>query len=315
MKSALLFLVFNRAKTTEEVFEEIRKARPSRLYVAADGPRPAVSGEEDKCQRVREIASSVDWPCKLETLFHNDNLGPRHAQESAFTWFFEREEEGVILEDDCLPDQSFFAFCDELLDRYRNEEKIFMISGNNFQNGIVRGDRDYYFSCYTHIWGWATWRRSWQKYDNKISAWPQMKKDRVLESLHSDNAVNYWRLLFDNIYSGRFDRGWDYRFLFSCWLNSALVVIPNVNLVRNIGFGDGATNCTDIDSKFSNVSVSSILIPIKHNDVLTRSVAADEKTSTEMFFHRNYFYRIHYYLFRPIILVKKIGFKVLRFLK
>src|SRR5690349_2048344 len=139
MKSAILFLVFNRPETTARVFEAIRAAQPPRLYVAADGPRASRIGESERCDLTRRIASAVDWPCDITTLFRAANLGCKNAVSSAISWFFEHEEEGVILEDDCLPDPSFFRYCDELLAHYRDDTRIGLISGNNFQFGKTHG--------------------------------------------------------------------------------------------------------------------------------------------------------------------------------
>lgn len=161
----VLFLVFNRAHTTVRVFEAIRQARPARLYVAADGPRPVREGEAERCAEVRRIATNVDWDCEVHTLFRDENLGCRHAVSSAITWFFVYEEEGIILEDDCIPNQSFFLYCAELLERYRDDERIMCITGDNFQKTMEGYPFGYYFYIYNHCWGWASWRRAWSHYD------------------------------------------------------------------------------------------------------------------------------------------------------
>lgn len=156
LKTAVLFLVFNRPETTKTVFEAIRKAKPKRLYIAADGPRKHREGENEKVSSVRQIVTYVDWPCDVKTLFRDENLGCKSAVSGAITWFFNHEEEGIILEDDCLPHPDFFPFCESLLKRYANDERIWVITGNNFQNGIQRGEASYYFSRYNHVWGWAS---------------------------------------------------------------------------------------------------------------------------------------------------------------
>ena len=160
MKKAVLFLVFNRPRYTRQVFECIRNAKPERLYVAADGPRSDRAEEESLCEEVRSIATNVDWPCNLKVLFQDTNLGCRLGVSNGINWFFEHEEEGIIIQDDILPSPGFFVFCETMLELYRNDERIMMITGTNYHP--VAGDKDFFFSQYFSIWGWATWRRAWK---------------------------------------------------------------------------------------------------------------------------------------------------------
>jgi GT2 family glycosyltransferase len=164
LETAILILLFNRPETTIRVFDKISQIKPQRLYIASDGPRKNFDGEKEKVKKVREIATRVDWPCEVKTLFRNENLGCKKGVSSAITWFFEQEEQGIILEDDCVPNLDFFTFCESLLDRYAEDERVSVITGNNFQNNKWRGDASYYFSKYNHCWGWASWRRSWKDY-------------------------------------------------------------------------------------------------------------------------------------------------------
>jgi len=164
-RTAVLFVVFNRLNTTKQVFAAIRKAKPYRLYVAADGPRVAKSGEVAKVKAVRDyVRENIDWDCEVKTLFRENNLGCKYAVSSAVDWFFENEEMGIILEDDCLPHPDFFDFCAKLLECHVHDDRVSVVTGNNFQNGIKRGGFAYYFSKYSHCWGWASWRRAWQQY-------------------------------------------------------------------------------------------------------------------------------------------------------
>lgn len=311
MNSAILFLVFNRPDLASQVFQAIRSARPPRLYVAADGPREGRDSERQDCMEARRVIDEVDWPCEVKCLFQEKNLGPMHAQVAALDWFFDQEKEGVILEDDCLPDQSFFGYCDELLECYRDDRRVFMISGNNFQGGIKRGDADYYFSIYTHIWGWAAWKRSWQCFDKDLTDWPSFRECGGLENLHGTKVTRkYWFDLFDRIYSGTYKRGWDYRFLFACWRENGLTIIPQKNLVTNIGFGHQATNCKDLHSPFSNVNTYRINLPLRHPKVISRCFFADEKTSGEMFSYQSLLVRAMAYLIRPRLLLGKLLKKI-----
>lgn len=172
---AVLFLIFNRLDTASRVFEAIREARPFRLYIAADGPRLHKLGELEACISVRRLVTQIDWPCEIHTLFREQNLGCARAVKEAIDWFFEHEEEGIILEDDCLPRPEFFSFCSEMLDRWRNNKEIMMISGTNYLFGKISSSYDYYFSHFAAIWGWATWKRAWTQLDLSISAEHSLK--------------------------------------------------------------------------------------------------------------------------------------------
>jgi hypothetical protein len=173
-KSAVLFLVFSRPHLTAQVMATIRAAQPKRLYVAADGPRKR-PGEDELCNEARRIATEVDWPCEVRTLFRDTNLGCRVGVSTAMDWFFEHEKEGIILEDDCVPSQSFFPYCAELLDRYRDDARIMCISGDNPRARPVQRRESYVFSRYPLIWGWATWQRAWRLYDATRSSWPEYR--------------------------------------------------------------------------------------------------------------------------------------------
>ena len=272
----VLFLIFNRSDTASCVFEKIRQAKPSRLYVAGDGPREGYN-EEEKVAKVREIATRVDWDCEVITLFRDKNLGCKNGVSGAINWFFEYEEQGIILEDDCLPHRDFFNFCENLLDRYAKDKRVSVITGNNFQNKKWRGNASYYFSKYNHVWGWATWRRAWIHYDGDIKFWPRWRNSKAWLN-HTPNKVErkYWRNIFDRVYEGQIDT-WDYSWTASTWCKGGLTATPNVNLVSNIGFGDHATHTKDKNSKFSNMSVNS-LGNLTHPKKVERNYLADSLT-------------------------------------
>lgn len=277
LKTAVLFLVFNRPDTTKQVFEAIRKAKPPRLYVAADGPRTDKSGEAEKVEQVRRIETIVDWDCEVKTLFREENLGCGKAVSSAITWFFENEEEGIILEDDCLPSQSFFWFCEELLERYRDDMRVMVVSGDNFQFGKRRTDYSYYFSRYNHCWGWASWRRAWRYYDKDIENWPFIRFNGYLfDILQDKRTAKYWAQIFETVYRGKIDT-WDYQWTFSCWIQNGLTILPNVNLVSNIGFGEDGTH-TKAANKIAMILALEITFPLKHPPTMIRDDVADRRT-------------------------------------
>lgn len=309
LKTAVLFLVFNRPDTTRQVFEAIRKVKPPRLYIAADGPREGKLDEIERVKEVRKIATAVDWPCEVKTLLRDKNLGCKYAVSSAINWFFEQEEEGIILEDDCLPYLDFFSFCENLLDRYFSDERIFAITGNNFQKGKQRGDASYYFSKYVHIWGWATWRRAWRHYDVDINFWPKWKtSDAWTKYMFDKIERRYWQKIFDLCYSRQIDT-WDYQLNASSWYKNGLTVTPNVNLVSNIGFANNATHTKNKFDKFSNMPTIG-LSHIIHPKQVIIDKEADRFNFDNIFrgkyqrFPYNWFifpYRIINYIFRKII--------------
>jgi hypothetical protein len=272
----ILFLVFNRLDTTRQVFEIIRQARPSKLYIAADGPRKNIEREAEKTKLVRDyVISNIDWPCEVKTLFRTENLGCKIAISSAIDWFFQNEEQGIILEDDCLPDISFFQFCDELLEKYKNNQNIAMIGGNNFNTQKI-GETDYYFSKIPHIWGWATWRRTWQKYNISMSAYPDFKEKNLIKNIWKDKKVqNYWNGILDEVYNNKVNT-WDYQFTFSIFLKKGLCVNPNKNLVSNIGFQKDFTNTLLTDKRVANLALEKINFPIRHPDQIKYDIKNDE---------------------------------------
>ncbi|MCX5641809.1 MAG: hypothetical protein NTY10_00990 [Candidatus Omnitrophica bacterium] len=276
LSSAVLFLIFNRPETTRLVFAEIRKARPGKLYIAADGPRKDRPGEFENCRAAREVVSQIDWECEVRTLFREENLGCRMAVSSAIDWFFQNVEEGIILEDDCLPDQSFFLFCRELLAKYRNDTRIMHIGGVNYQSGSVTGDGSYYFSRYSHIWGWATWRRAWAHYDVKMKTWPQFLEQNKIAGIFEDRSIQrYWLKRFQETYEGEINT-WDYQWVYAIWVQNGFTVIPNVNLVSNIGFGEGATHPAQKSDKHFNMKTGSVS-EIIHPSCIIVNKAADAR--------------------------------------
>lgn len=282
LKTPILFIIFNRPNTTEQVFAEIRKAQPTKLYIAADGPRPEKKEEEGLCAEARKIIEKIDWDCEVKTLFQEKNLGILYGPHTAISWFFDKVEEGIILEDDCVPDQSFFSFCETLLEYYRDDKRIMQISGNNFQLGIERGDGSYYFSKFNHLWGWASWRRAWQLNDINMTTFPEFKKFKRIEDIWENRkAQKGWMRTFDKAYSKKLN-SWDYQWSYTFWSNSGLCVLSNVNLVKNIGFGENATHTKSAETKKTNLKTGSISV-IKHPSFILQDKKADDFTFNHFF--------------------------------
>lgn len=235
LHTPILFLIFNRPEETRRVFAAIRQARPTRLFIAADGPRHDVVGEEDLCRQTREIVKEVDWPCEVVSLFREENLGCREAVSSALAWFFQQVEEGIILEDDCLPAESFFHFCELMLDKYRNDSRIMMIAGSNFSFGQSLEDDSYYFSNFVFIWGWATWRRAWQKYPVPNISPNFIIDNNVIADRYRRRRIRLWlKKMIVDAFAGRLDT-WDAQLTHTLSINRGLSIVPLKNQVSNIG--------------------------------------------------------------------------------
>lgn len=262
--SPVLFIIFNRLNTTQQVFEAIRKYQPARLFIASDGPRQENPGEAETCIAVRSwILANIDWKCDINTFFRNQNNGCGIAVSTAITWFFDHVEEGIIIEDDCVPHQDFFGYCTELLDKYRYDDRIAVIGGNNFQNGKVYGNKSYYFSKYSYTWGWATWRRVWKDYQFNLICIDKNIIFNQLDKLFSkEDESEYWKTMFTKLSTDNNDT-WDYQLWFHIWNNKMVSIVPNVNLVKNIGFFANATHTTDENSDQAFLETYSIL-PLKH---------------------------------------------------
>jgi len=288
LNTAVLFLVFNRLDTTKQVFEAIRQAKPPRLYIAADGARETKEGEAEKVKAVREyVMSHIDWECEAKTLFREQNYGCKMAVSGAIGWFFENEEMGIILEDDCLPSQSFFWFCEELLERYKDDMRVWHIGGNNFQNGIKRGDGDYYFSKYNHIWGWASWANRWKNYDVELDS---IKDAKFLEkTFEGKNAIKYWTKLFNDMKEKKIDT-WDYQYTFAMWNNDGLAILPNLNMISNIGFVADATH-TFGESEHANMPKFELTMK-NHPTEIVKNKEADDYTFQTHFAPKPFLIRV-----------------------
>lgn len=264
LMTPVLFMVFNRSELTIKVFKEIKKAKPKILFVASDGPRTRKEGE--KIKKIRDyILKNVDWECDVETLFRKKNLGCRAACSGAIDWFFHNVEQGIILEDDCLPDQNFFRFCQEMLERYKNYDKI--VSVNGYISKTFASENSYDFSKKISLWGWASWRRAWEGI--------YRKEERYMRTVDSGEYIKevfpnfFERILFrkrffDSIV-GRVST-WEFPWVFGIIRKKYLNIIPKVNLIENIGIDEEYTNTRPnfIDKKFLEIKRSRLKFPLKH---------------------------------------------------
>ncbi|MBL4783976.1 MAG: hypothetical protein JKY49_00965 [Cohaesibacteraceae bacterium] len=255
----ILFLIFRQPEITRRVFEQIRIARPKKLFISADGPRSEFPNDIKECEETRAVVSKIDWECEVKTRYLPKNVGLKNAVSSAIEWFFDHVEEGIILEYDCLPDPSFFKYCQTMLERYRHDTRIYSVSGNNIQADIRRGDGDYYYSRITGIWGWATWKRSWKTWRPNLEDYDKFRSHSVIRSIISDKtAQNFWIKSFDQVHNGFNTSTWAFCLIYAQFIQGSYCIVPNQNLIKNIGFGPNATNAGDPKHPLANLSVTSI---------------------------------------------------------
>jgi len=263
LETPVLLVVFKRKKEAMATLNAIREARPKKLYLAGDGARISVPKEAEQVEETRNaILEAIDWECEVKTQFQDTNLGCGPGVLSAINWFFENEEEGIILEDDCVAQLGFFKFAEELLERYRNDQRIGLISGfNNVLNDF--GPYSYCFSKYTVCWGWATWRRAWKHMDYPMKWRTDAYADSVLlNSGYLGKDYNYWKRRIFAVDEASVS-AWDFQWCFSIALQNQLGIFPNKNLISNIGIGEGATHTTK--SPFTSYESSDdINFPLVH---------------------------------------------------
>ena len=275
VNTPLLLIVWRRPHTLRQVIDAIRPVAPTHLFVACDGPNPERSGEAEKVAATRRvIEQEIDWPCRIERLYSNVNQGCRLGVSRAISWFFEQVEEGVILEDDCVPHPDFFHYCTTLLERYRHDTRVWSICGSNFQRGNKRGDASYYFSIHGDSWGWATWRRAWENYESGRDNWAKFRDFKRFDDVFAiQDERKYWSLILDRLFFEGYPSSWAYQWWCACWMNHALHAWPNVNLVSNVGFDEEGTH-TLIPSTFAGIDVRP-LGKLMHPDFILPSGEAD----------------------------------------
>ncbi|AZI25850.1 nucleotide-diphospho-sugar transferase [Pedobacter sp. G11] len=262
----ILFLVFNRPTHTRKVFETIRVQKPKHLFIASDGARNGNENDEINVSLVREIVKDIDWDCEVNTLFRDKNLGCKTAVSEAITWFFNHIDEGIILEDDCLPDPSFFNFCGSLLDKYRFNDKVMAISGSNLLTKREGYNSSYVFGL-GGIWGWATWKRAWNLYDLSMAGWNDPKiKNRVKAQLKSNWYKHYYHM-FDAAFNQSLNT-WDIQWFYAILYNEKLAINPAVNLVQNIGFDANGTHSHGKELFALTEKKEAINFPLIHPDKL-----------------------------------------------
>lgn len=316
MQIPILLLVYNRYEGTEKLIKILNKIKPKKIYIAADGPKLNNIIDIANCSRVRKLFDKINWRCKIYKKYNNYNLGCKESITRSLNWFFSKVKEGIVLEDDCLPNKSFFRFCNVMLKKYRYNNKIFCISGSNYSKN-TKIKSSYYFSKYPHCWGWASWRRAWKYNETNISFWPKYKKTDIWKKLHTNYIEKiYWEKIFNTTYNNNFN-SWAYPWTLSVWKKNGLTIIPKKNFITNIGIGKNTEN-----SFFRNSNDVYKSHSIKKINKHPRIISVAEKNDLEVFYSHykpfNYLYpwRTRYLflilLKNPISFAKKIIKTIIR---
>jgi hypothetical protein len=283
----VLLTAFNRPDLTEQVVQALGAARPRQLFIAADAPRSDRPGEVETCRAVRDvIENGVTWDCEVKTRFRPDHGGCRRNMSEGISWFFDQVPEGIVLEDDCVPHPTFFRYCSELLERFREDDRVFAISGSNLL-GRYEIDSSYFFSLYGNVWGWASWRRAWQFFDADLKLWPKAKQDRLLESvIPSASERAAYENWIDRTYRRAIDT-WDYQWAFARFINHGLTVLPRVNLVQNIGFERRGTHTRDPKNPYGDVPTAEMKFPLQHPELVAHDQHFRDLTNALVAAHAN----------------------------
>jgi len=262
LTTPVALFVYRRPEHTKQVLEQIEEIEPPRVLVVGDGPEDGE--EEERVESVRRIIAEADLECEVSTEYADSNFGLKERFATGLDWVFDNAEEAIILEDDTVPDISFFRFCDELLERFRGDNRVWDIAGRNELGSYCQGDSSYFYSHYGGIWGWATWRSSYEEYDSDMTAWQNpVVRDRVLDSFTDRSQTRYVRDVFDRTYDGEIET-WDYQWGFAKYRNNAVSVVPETNLIENIGFGEGATNTLGEEHPLDGTPIGALEFPIRH---------------------------------------------------
>lgn len=278
LSTAVVLIIFKRPFQTERVFTAIAESRPSKLYIIADGARN--SEEALLCEQARQVVDKVDWDCEVRKNYSEKNLGLRNRIISGLDWVFQQEERAIILEDDCLPHPTFFRFCDEVLEYYKDDPEVMHISGDNFLAKRKTFDESYYYSKYAHVWGWATWRRAWSlfhQWDDDAAS-----PDLDLKIFETRSERRFWQRLLDELRSHQMGYTWDYQWALTCMAHKRLCVMPKFNLVSNIGFGEGATHTRE-HLWYADLPVTPMEFPLVHPAVKNWNIEADRIAARSFF--------------------------------
>jgi hypothetical protein len=280
LETPVAFVLFRRPDRTKRVFEQIRRARPKRLFLIADGPRPGAAADQRDCEQARAVVETVDWPCEVTRDFATDNLGLTRRLPSGLDSVFAEVDRAIVLEDDCLPHETFFRFCDELLERYADDDRVMHVAGSQLLREPPAWTASYHFSRYVHIWGWATWRRAWGHFDLELRNWHELdraeREKRLGSMFATDDERRYWRYVWDN---SREIENWDAQWSYALLARDGLAANPNRNLISNVGFGTDATNALEDPFGIAARPLEGMRFPLAHPEAIARDADADAAAS------------------------------------
>ncbi len=289
-QTPVAFFIFRRPKETSRVFEVIKKIRPKNLLIVADGPRN--NNEKILCEETRNIVKDIDWPCEILYNYSETNLGCKVRISTGLDWVFKNVDKAIILEDDCVPNETFFPFCENLLEVYKDDSRIMHIGGINVEQLNTKNSLDqnnttenpsYYFSNIAQIWGWASWKRAWDKYDLKMTDWPGVRGNKVLNKvINNAPVIDYFNYLFERMYKGELNT-WDVAWTYTCMKENGLCIVPNKNLISNIGFGEGATHSVSNKGYVGEMKTEDIIFPLVHPNKIEVNKKADEYVYKKVF--------------------------------
>lgn len=277
LTTPVVMIIFKKLDTTKRVFEKVRAAAPNKLYVISDAPRKYVEGEDEKVQEVRKyIDSHIDWDCEVIRDYAEQNMGCGKRIASGLDRVFQNEEQAIILEDDCVPHDTFFRYCQEMLEHYKDDNRVLMIGGNNPVEQLYDTKEDYIFSRVPFMWGWATWKRSWNLYDYKLSTWPQNRKNPLIaQAIPNKRARCFYTTEFEVLHQGKYDDVWDYQFMYVGIMNNMFGILPSKSHVENVGFVEDATHTYDMPD-WINRNVTPVNFPIKYREDVIWDKTFDE---------------------------------------
>ncbi len=286
---AVLVTAYNRVETTTKVLEAVRDAGVRRLYFYVDAPRSADDAEA--CAGVRTLADTMEREADVSRLFPEKNLGPRDGVAKAISWFFEQEQEGIILEHDCLPSLDFFRFAAELLVRYRDDMRVMHITGMA-PYSIPTSNADYYFIRIPMIWGWATWHRAWQSYDLQMRTLSEYRRsDAITSAVDGKRAQANWMHYFHAAAAGNLE-SWDFPWAYAVMRNNGYCITPVSNMVTNVGFSKDAVHCRDLRSRFANMQIEPVNWPIRHPAELVAAMDIERRLNREVFRYKTLKYML-----------------------
>lgn len=281
LQTPVVIIIYKRIDNLEEICSTLRKVKPKNILIISDGAK--IKSDIHLINEVRsKLESLIDWKCNIHKNYAATNLGLKERFSSGISWVFSIVDRAIFIEDDCIPDPTFFRFCDELLEKYKDDKRIMTISGNNFQYGKNPITESYYFSRYPHIWGWATWKRALKHYDPDLNDWPTRRKTNWLHDVtHNFVSSKYWQYIFDKVYEGKINT-WDYQLTYACFANNGLNIIPSHNLVTNVGYDNSATN-TKVRSRAMGQLSTPIDFPLVHPRGIEANQPADATTDRHVF--------------------------------